>query len=310
MTPAARSRGATLRKAIVKHRWHYAFLLPMLVLFLVFELWPIIATGLYSLYDWDGFGPLQEYIGLDNYAEILSDSAFWGAFGHTFTFTGAFLLVLLPLAFLLALVLNNQALLGRNVYRVLFFLPVVSTTAVVGVVFVVLLSPLDGPLNLALTETGLAAKPVNFLGSDSLALPSVIAVDIWKNFGIILVYWIAALQIVPRDLLESAEVDGANRWQSLRHVTIPSLLPLAGVIVLLTTVQSFHAFDIVQTMTAGGPGGASDIVQTYIYRTAFNPAQFEPRYGLASAAALAFGLAVALIAAVQHIIANRIRKRS
>ncbi|WP_220448029.1 carbohydrate ABC transporter permease [Nonomuraea diastatica] len=292
---------------IRKHRWHYAFLVPMLALFLVFELWPIVATVFYSFYNWDGFGPLTDFVGWDNYVEAIGDPAFGQSFRNTFAFTAAALLIQLPLALGLAMVLNNRALGGRNVYRMLFFLPVVSTTAVVGVVFLILLSPVDGPVNAALTEPGVVDEPINFLGSESLALPTVIAVDLWKVFGVTLVYWLAALQTVPRELLEAAKVDGASRWASFRHVTVPTLIPLGVVIVLLTTIQSFNAFDIVQTMTAGGPGGASEIVQTYIYRTAFDPAQFAPRYGFASAIALMFGVVVALAAALQYLISRRVR---
>ncbi len=215
-----------------------------------------------------------------------------------------------PLALLLALVLNNRKLTGRNLYRVLIFLPVVTTTAVIGIVFVILLNPwAPGAINAGLTDTGIVDMPVNFLGDAATALPTIVAIDIWKDLGVILVYWLAALQTIPQDIYDSAAVDGVNRWQKLRHVTLPMIAPLGVIILLLVTVRSFNAFDIVWAMTQGGPNLATDIVQTYIYRFAFHPDVVTPRMGFASAAAIIFGVLVMLIAALQGVVLRRIRGR-
>jgi len=262
----------------------------------------------YSFYDWDGFGPLDSFVGLDNFREAVSDPAYWRAFRNTFAFSAASIFVQVPLALLFAIVLNNPKLLGRNIYRVLLFIPVVSTTAVIGLIFAVLLDTNRGPVNTALLAVGLD-DPVNFLGSGSTALASVVAVETWKGLGITMIYWLAALQTIPGDVYDAAKIDGAGRLATFRHITAPLLKPFAVIILLLTFVTSFNAFDIVQTMTGGGPNGASDIVQTYIYRYAFNPTQFVARYGFASAAALFFGLVVMLLTLVQFVLVRRVRAR-
>lgn len=290
---------------VVKHRWHYAFTVPMVVSLVLFTLWPIFSSWVYSFYRWDGFGPLENFVGLDNFRASIADPAFWRAFRNTFAFSAASVFVQMPLALLFALVLNNPKLFGRNVYRVLLFIPVVSTTAVVGLVFKVLLDTNRGPANTFLMSLGLDS-PVNFLGDSDTALLTVIAVETWRGLGITMIYWLAALQTIPGDVYDAAAIDGAGRWVTLRDVTLPLLKPFAIIILLLTFITSFNAFDIVQTMTGGGPNGASDIVQTYIYRYAFNPENFVARYGFASAAGLAFGLVVMVLTIIQvMIVRNR-----
>lgn len=298
-----RQRRAELRVEIVKHRWHYLFVVPMLVSLVLFTLWPIVSSWVYSFYSWDGFGPLTNYVGLDNFRAAMGDPAFWRAFRNTFAFSAASVFVQMPLALLFALVLNNPRLFGRNVYRVLLFIPVVSTTAVVGLIFAVLLDANSGPVNTFLMTLGL--DRINFLGDSSTALTSVIAVETWRGLGITMIYWLAALQTIPSDVYDAAAIDGAGRWATLRHVTLPLLRPFAVIILLLTFITSFNAFDIVQTMTAGGPNGSSDIVQTYIYRYAFDPANFVAQYGFASAAGLLFGLVVMVLTLIQVLILRR-----
>jgi multiple sugar transport system permease protein len=291
-----------------KHKWHYVFVLPMMVLFFAFTVWPMIAGWVYAFFEWDGYGPLDEPVGFGNFTEALSSEQFWSSIRNTFAFTLGAIVIQTPLALLLALVLNNRKLTGRNLYRVLIFLPVVTTTAVIGIVFVILLNPwAPGAVNAGLVDTGLAGSPVNFLGEASTALPTIVAIDIWKDLGVILVYWLAALQTIPQDVYDSAAVDGVNRWQKLRYVTLPMIAPLGVIILLLVTVRSFNAFDIVWAMTQGGPNLATDIVQTYIYRFAFHPDVVTPRMGFASAAAIIFGVLVMLIAAFQGIVFRRIR---
>lgn len=312
MALASRARRTGgLWRTVKRYRWHYLFLLPMVVLFTAFTVWPMVASAVYSLFHWDGFGPLTDFVGLGNYAEAIHDPAFWRAFADTFAFTGAALLVQVPMALVLATVLNNPRLLGRNAYRALFFLPVVTNTAVVGVIFVVLLSPVGGTINTVLREMGLISQPIAFLGSPGLALPTVIVLHLWKDFGVTLVYWLAALQTIPTELREAALVDGAARRQTFWYVVVPLLAPLGVIILLLTTERSFHAFDLVQTTTGGGPAGASSIIQTYVYQLAFEPKVTTiPRYGFASAAALIFGLAISVFATAQALLVRRIRSRS
>ncbi|MGD7707685.1 carbohydrate ABC transporter permease [Microlunatus sp. Y2014] len=301
------SRGS-LGKRLRQHRWHLAFVTPMVVLYLLFTAWPMIASWWYAVYDWTGYGPLEDFVGLGNFAEAFGDPQFWNAARNTAIFALFAIFVQLPLALVIAMVLNDKFLRGRNVYRAMFFLPVVTTTAVVGVVFAVLLDPSGGPVNEVVLNLG--GTPINFLGSDRLALPTVLVVDMWKGIGVTIIYWLAALQTVPEELIEAARIDGANRFQILTRVIVPLLLPLAAVILLLTFVTSMNAFDLIQVMTEGGPSGATDIVQTYIYRYAFNPDGL-PRFGYASAVGIVFGVAVMLVTVLPPLLRwlSRLRRR-
>lgn len=291
------------------HRWHYLFIAPMVVAFLAFTAWPMIATWWYAVLDWPGYGPMDDFVGLANFAEVLGDREFANAAKNTGIFAAFAILVQLPLALLVALVLNNAALRFRNVYRVLFFLPVVTTTAIVGVVFAILLDPVGGPINELWLSLPFTERPINFLGSERLALPTVLVIDMWKGIGVTIIYWLAALQTIPSELYEAARIDGANRWQILTRITVPLLVPLGLVILLLTFVTSLNAFDLIKVITDGGPNGATDIVQTYIFRYAFDP-EIQPRFGFASAAGIVFGVAVMLVTLVPALLRRRAQRRA
>ncbi len=282
-----------------KHLWSYVFLIPLVLLFGGFTIWPMIASWWYAFFDWDGVGSPADWVGLANFREVLASDAFWRAFWHSFVFSLAAIFVELPLALVLAILLNNTWLRFRNLYRLVLFLPVVATTAVIGIVIAILLDPAGGLVNRILLDTGLVDQPVNFLGSTSIALPTLLSIDIWKGFGITLIYWLAALQTVPKDLQEAAAIDGAGFWRSLRFVTLPVVLPIAIVILLLVFQRSLNTFDLVRAVTEGGPDYATDVVPTYIYRYAFDPSLQAPRYGFASAAGVVFGLLTLVVTLLQ-----------
>ena len=284
-------------------RWCYLFMLPSALLALMFTLYPTVMSWYFSFLDWSGFSDSAHFTGFDNYREVLRDGMFWDAFGRSFLFVLVAVPVRLALALLVAIALNNQALKLSPAFRTMFFLPVVTTAAIVGVIMSLMFSPFNGPINEALMALHIIDRPIDFLGDPGTSLWSVMAVEIWKNFGITMIYWLAALQTVPRVYYEAAAIDGAGRWRVLRHITMPILLPFAAIITLLTANSVLHTFGIVQTMTAGGPFFASQTVEVFIYQTAFAPAQggqgAAPRLGYASAAGCVFGLCVMLIALLQ-----------
>lgn len=278
--------------------WCYLYLLPMVVMYLAFVLWPVIASWYFAFYNWDGVGWPSKWVGSENFRDALADPRFWNAFKNSWIYSLCILFIQVPMALVVATILNDPTLRGREAYRALFFLPVVATTAVIGVVLAVMLSPVGGPINTFLLQSGLVERPVNFLGAAELALPTVVAVGIWKWFGVNLVYWLAGLQSVPKELYESARVDGANAFQQMRFITLPVLRPVAITIFALALVGSLQVFDLVQVMTAGGPFYSSDVMGTYIFRTAFTDV---PRFGFASAAGVLFGLVNIAIVVVQAL---------
>lgn len=291
-----------------KHRYHYLFITPMLVFFLAFTVWPMVASWYYSFFNWDGTGWPTEYIGLANFIEAAEDPGYWNAFMNTFIFALAHVLVQMPLALIVAVILNNAMLAGKNGYRLLLFVPVISTTAVIGVIFSILLNPLGGAINEFMLGIGLITEPINFLGSMASALPTLLVVSIWKTFGTPMIYWLAGLQTIPAELYEAARIDGAGKVQSFFRITIPLLLPIGLIITLLTFIHSLDPFDLVQTMTEGGPVKSTDVVQTYIYRYAFEPESGSSRYGFASAASILFSLAVLVFVVIQALVGRALRK--
>lgn len=284
-------------------RWCYVFMAPALTLALLFTFYPIVMSWYYSLFQWSGFTTAKHFIGLENYVEVVADKYFWDAFLRSFLFMLVSMPIKLTLALLIAIVLNDQAMrLVSPAFRTMFFLPVVTTAAIIGIMMTFVLSPFNGPLNKALMGIGAINGPIDFLGNPRIALWTVIGVEIWKWLGQPMIYWLAALQVIPQSLYEAAKIDGADWWRQLRHITLPLLIPFAIVIILITAVGTLRVFPLVQTMTGGGPFFATEVMEVYIYRTAFGSDMGGigvPRLGYASAAGVVFGVSIMVIALLQ-----------
>lgn len=285
--------------------WIPAFLLPFLLLYGAFTLWPLVATAYYSLFDWDGIRPLDAFVGLGNYTAVLSDPLFWLSFRNTLLFAFANTVIKLPLTLVLAVLLTQRWLWLRRLFRTVFFVPLILPVAAAGLVFTYLLNPSNGALDAFLVGTGLAKQPIDLLGKDSTALWAVVLVSVWQIFGQYLVYWMAALQNVPEELYEAADLDGCGSLQKLLHVTLPMIKPVAVIITILAVVNALHVFGVVVTLTGGGPGTATYVVSYYVYNEAFAQAPF--RYGYASAVALIFAALAFVFVRGQGLVAGRAR---
>ncbi|MVO98406.1 carbohydrate ABC transporter permease [Paenibacillus lutrae] len=302
METAARTRQnvRTERKRASVHNrtrkvlWCWLFIAPQLILFLLFTVYPIVMSYVYAFFDWSGYGPLQNFIGWQNFKETLTDPLFWNAFRNSLVFMAWLVGIQVPLALLLALLLNSSRMRGKVIYRTVYFLPVVTTTAVVGLVMRFIFGAYKGLANEVLMRIGILDKPVDWLGSADTAMLIVILVGIWKSFGMKLIYWLAGIQSLPRELFEAARIDGASALQLFRYITVPLLIPVGSVILLVSAVNALHVFDLVKAMTEGGPAFKTDMVDVYIYRYAFS-GQGEARVGFASAAGVVYGIAVMFI---------------
>lgn len=282
--------------------WIALFLLPFLVLYGAFTLWPLIATIIYSLFDWGGIGPLQSFVGLGNYLELLHDPLFWQSFWNTLFFAVANTVIKLPLSLLVAIILTRRWLVFKRFFRTIFFVPIILPVALAGQIFTFLLNPSNGALDSILLKLGLIKQPIDFLGQSSTAMWAVILISVWQIFGQYMLYWMAALQNVPEELYESAQMDGANAWQQFYHITLPMIRPLAVVISLLAVVNALHVFGIVVTLTGGGPGTSTYVTSFYIYEEAFQ--NFPFRYGYASATAVLFAVLAAIFVAIQSLLSR------
>jgi multiple sugar transport system permease protein len=284
-------QGKTLWQRIWTARWCYLFMVPNLILAALFTFYPTVMSWYFAFLDWSGFTSDKEWVGFDNFREIVNDSFFWDAYVRSFMFMLVAVPIQVVLALIVALVLNDSSYKLGPFFRTVFFLPVVTSAAIIGIVMSFVFSPFNGPANKILLDVGLVSRPVDFLGDPDTALWTIAAVWIWKWFGITMIYWLAALQVVPQDLYEAARIDGANRWSLHKDITLPMVFPFAVVIVLITIVGSLNVFGLIQTMTGGGPFFASEVMEVYIYRNAFGEGGI-PRLGYASAAALFFGVTV------------------
>lgn len=293
----AKGNARPTRNQLQKRRnlWIWLFLLPTAVLYGMYSIYPIFASYWYSLVEWNGFEAEQRFVGISNYEAVLADPAFWSSVGITLVFMLLVAPARILLSLLLAVVLNSPKLPFSKLFRTVFFLPVVTTTAIVGVVMQFIFDPSSGPINAALRLFGI--EGINFLGESDNALVTVSAVYVWKFFGITMIYWIAALQTIPSDLYEAAKIDGAGPVQIFRFITLPLLTPFLIIISLLTIEDTFRAFDLMLTMTGGGPFFSTEIIEIYIYRWAF--AASIPQLGFASAAAVLFGLFVFIVGLIQ-----------
>jgi len=301
LPPATSQRTAgsgSLGRRIWTARWCYLFMVPNLILAAMFTFYPAVMSWYFAFLDWSGFFGDREWAGLDNFRLVVNDPFFWNAYKRSILFMVVAVPIQVALAFIVALVLNDSSYRLGTFFRTVFFLPVVTSAAIIGIVMTFIFSPFNGPINKALLQAGMVDRPVDFLGDPDTALWTVAAVWIWKWFGITMIYWLAALQVVPQDLYEAARIDGANRWHLHKDITLPMIAPFAMVIVLITVVGSLNVFGLVQTMTGGGPFFASEVMEVYIYRNAFGNTGI-PRLGFASAAALFFGITVIGISLIQ-----------
>ncbi len=215
----------------------------------------------------------------------------------------------MPLALVIALVLNSK-LRGATFFRTVGFLPVVTSIAVVSLAFTFFFSPLGGPFNTLLLDLGVLDKPIAYLGERDYAFWTVTGVAVWHDLGINMVFFLAALQTVSRDLYEAADLDGARAWNKFRDITIPAIRPITAVIVMLSLAGSLKVFDIFAVMTAGGPGFSTTTMVLYMFRyTSFgggglSGSQTIPTVGYGATVAIGLGLIIFAAILIQQMISR------
>ncbi len=303
---SANRRRTSIPKRLWADRWCYIFMLPALVLIVMFSFYPIVASWYYSLLDWSGIGGDRTFIGLDNYREIVKDPFFWDAFRRSFYFMFATVPFEVGFSLIVAVILNDRALRFGAVFRTFFFIPVVTTTAIMSIVMSFVFGAFNGPVNGALIWLNILDRPIDWLGDPDTALWTMALIGVWKWFGQPMIYWLAALQTIPQDLYEAARVDGANSRQLFRGITLQLLVPFLIIIVTLTFLDTLEIFDLMLTMTGGGPFYSTEVIDIFIYRQAF--ASAVPRLGYASAAAVVFGLATLGLALIQILAVSYARR--
>ncbi len=296
------------KKTLITNLWCWAFVSLTLIFYILFQGYPILCSVYYSLHDWSGMTADMRFVGLDNYRNLMKDSMFWSAFANSFKYMLAVVPLEVVVSLLYACLLNSPKLRGKTVYRACLFIPVVITAAVAGIVMSFVFST-NGMVNFILTRLHLMDKAVNWIGNAKLAVVAVVLVSVWKDVGTYMLYWLAALQGVSKDIIEAAWLDGAGSFKTFRYVTLPVIAPTAGVIVILCTINSLKAFDIIQTLTGGGPFFATDVIATYIYKMAFTAEIGMPRFGYASAASISFGVVVIVIGVILNLVKGNLQRK-
>lgn len=255
-----------------------AFLLPSVLLYSLFVFFPLFQALYYGLYDWNGLGPLEDYVGLQNFKDVLNDAVFREAIRHNLIILFLSLLIQLPVALGLAILVGRH-LRGRTVFRVIFFLPYVLSEVVTGVLWSFIFQPRTG-INELLGKVIPGFEPIGWLSDPNIVLYSLFIAITWKFVGFHFILYLAGLQSIPEDLEESARLDGASNLRVIRDVTLPLLGPTIRLTVFLSAIGSLQFFDLIWVMTEGGPIDASQTMATYMYKFSFQ--RFALGYGAAA----------------------------
>lgn len=261
------------------NRYPLYFAFPALALYIAFFIVPSLAGIGYAFTDWSPYSDELNFIGWDNFAKIFSPAERYLVYiKNTLVFTILTVILKTIFALGLALLLNEGVKRFVNVYRALIYLPAILPTLIVALIFRSILHPGSGLLNDFIRAIGLDFAALKWLTDPKIAIYSVIGVDTWKGIGYIMVILLAGLQTIPKDFYEAAEIDGANAWQRFWYVTLPMLMPALLVVSVLNVLYGLRVFDIVYALTNGGPGYATEVISTDIFKS-FSLGQ----YGLGTA---------------------------
>lgn len=290
-TRAVPSQGTAPRTRPRRRVAPYLFVLPALLLFAAFKLYPIGRSFVISLHK--TVGGTEQFVGADNYTRLMGDPLFWTALKNTAVILAVQVPVMLALATGLAVALNSTLLRGRTVFRLGFFLPMVTGLVAYGIVFSVLLNKDYGLVNWLTGLIGL--DPTPWLTDPLWARVSLGLALTWHYTGYNAVILLARLQSVPAELYDAAAVDGAGAWNSFRHVTLPGLRPALLLTTVLSTIGTLQIFDEPYVLTGGGPDNATLTIGVYLYQNAFKYFDF----GYASAIAYALAVLIGILGVIQ-----------
>lgn len=272
-------------------RTAYLMLFPALIILGVFVFYPIVSAGYLSLTSWDGFNPEKPFVGLSNYVRLAKDNEFWNSLLVTiiYAFGVSVLSVISGLFFALLL---DSPLRGRGIYRTIYFLPVVTSSVAIAIVWKYMLD-YSGLINTWLGKIGISGP--DWLQNRWLALLALTLLTVWKNLGFNIVLYLTALQSLPKAVFEASEIDGANKLKQVRFIVVPLLRPMTFFVIVQALINSFQAFDLVYVFTEGGPRGGTDVLGMMMYRQAFRLGDF----GYGTAISLVTLVLVLLVTLVQ-----------
>jgi len=272
--------------------WRLILLAPPLAVFSVVVIWPLLSSFHYSLTDWNGFDPQFHYVGLANFARIATDRLFLQAAVNTTIWMAAAIVLPTGLGLGLALLLDAKVA-GARLFKSIFYLPICLSAVIVGQIWIWIYQPDWGLLNTLIGEVTGERYRFAWLAKPDTALWSVIIAWSWQQTGLAMVIFLAGLTGIPEDLIEVCSIEGASRWQRIRLVVLPLLVPSTVVVVALAVINSLKGFDILYIMTGGGPFNSSDTLAMHMYNESFK--KYLMGYGSAISVVL-FAIAMVVIA--------------
>lgn len=269
----------------------WSFIAPNFIGFLIFTLVPVVFSLILAFMKWDSFST-PEFVGLQNFTRMLSDDTFWISLKNTFLYT----IGVVPLTLICSLglaILLNQKIKGVKFFRTAFFFPYVTSLVAIAVVWSMLFHQTMGPINQFLRVV--IENPPGWLSSSDWALTAIIIVSVWRGMGYYMILYLAGLQGISKELYEAAAMDGANKWKQFSHITVPALRPTTFFVTIMLVINCFKIFDLVQVMTDGGPGRATNVLVYQVYSEAF----VKFNFGYASAIAMVLFVIVLVITVIQ-----------
>ena len=283
---------------------------PMTIGFLLFSVFPIFWVIRWSFFNYNGYSE-PVFIGLENFIRAFTrDAAYWNSLKNTFLIAGLKMLIEIPLALILAVLLNNK-IKGSAFFRVIYFLPSVFSIAVVGLIFSILFSAYNGIVNAVLRETGLIARNISWFSDKGHAMFVIILVSLWTTFGLNMIYFLMGLQNISKSLYECASIDGATQIQQFFYITVPLVAPILQLVLMLSVLGTMKMTDLILVLTNGAPGGSTEVVMTYIFKYFFSygdNAARDVQFGYASAMAVITAMILGLITAVYLKISRKMQE--
>lgn len=274
------------------------FVVPALIPLTVFWIYPILRSMFLSLTDWDYMSPSYSFVGLSNYVAIFKDTRFYSALWNTFVFGIGTVIPTIIGGMILALLLQ-KAFRGDGIFKFILFSPWITPTVAISIVWTWIYEPDVGIANHVLKFFHLPA--LQWINSSSTAMLAVIIVTVWKSLGYAMIFYITALEKVPKELYEANALDGANSWQRFRDVTLPCISPTTFFLVIITMVNSLQAYDQIQILTQGGPSGSTRTLLYMYYQLGFE----EFNMGQATAVAMILILITVMLSLIQFVVSKK-----
>lgn len=245
----------------------WLFVLPVLIGFSIFTFWAIIYSFIISLTSWDLL-TAPEFVGMRNFIRVFKDPDFWQCMYNTIFFVVTLVPIVLVLSMTVAIAINQKGIRLVNFFKVSFYMPFVTSTIAISMVWLWIFSPDNGLINTTLNALGIM-NPPRWLESLTWAKPALVVMRTWQMLGYYMIMFLAGLQTIPDHLYEAAEVDGATKWEKVRYITVPMLSNTTFFVIIMLIIEAFNVFEAIFVMTEGGPGGSTNTMLYYIYTSAF-----------------------------------------